>query len=85
MDDLNTLQSVSQSLGFSLPSPAYIAGVILFSLVGIAAFGYGRKTQRPRAKWIGLALMLYPYVVSSTLWMYLVGAALCAGLYFYRD
>ena len=80
-DELGLLQS----MGFTLPTPAYIVGVVLFSLIGIAAFSYGRKTQRPRAKWIGLALMLYPYIVSDTVWMFVVGAALCGALWFWRD
>jgi hypothetical protein len=33
---------------------------------------------------LGIALMLYPYVVSQTWLMYVVGVALCAGVYFDR-
>ncbi len=80
MDELAALQS----LGFTLPSPAYIFGAIVFGLVGMAAFGYGRKTEKPVTKWIGVALMVYPYAVSRTWLMYLVGLALCAGLWFDR-
>lgn len=35
-------------------------------------------------KWIGIALMLYPYAVSDTLLLYAVGGVLCAGLYVFR-
>ena len=73
---LNALDTAA-ALGFTLPSPAYIAGMILFSLVGIAAWRYGRLRGHPRTRWIGLALMLYPYVVANTLLMYAVGVALC--------
>lgn len=76
MDSLETLQT----LGFSLPSPAYIAGSILFGLIGIAAWRWGRRNERPRSKWLGLALMLYPYAIAQTWLLYLVGAALCAGV-----
>ena len=54
------------ALGISLPSPAYLIGVIVFSLVGIAAYYYGKRQGRNRMRWLGLALMLYPYVVWQT-------------------
>ena len=69
--------NVMQQLGLELPSPAYLVGAILFGLVGMAAWAYGKKMQRPTTKWLGLALMLYPYVITSTWLMYLVGAGLC--------
>jgi len=80
---MDTLESL-QSLGLTLPSPAYIVGSVLFGLIGIAAFRYGRKTGRPRSKWLGVALMLYPYAIPQTWLMYLVGIALCAGLWIDR-
>lgn len=55
MDTVSQLQS----MGLSLPSPAYIFGAILFSLLGVA-------------------LMFYPYVVTNTVMLYVVGIALCA-------
>jgi hypothetical protein len=70
-----------QSMGLTLPSPAYLVGVLLFSLVGMAAWWHGRKTQQRHIRWLGLALMFYPYVVPQTWLLYLVGAALCAGLW----
>ena len=81
MDNLNDLQS----LGFTMPSPAYLIGVILFSFIGIAAYMYGKSTARPPLRWVGVALMLYPYVVSETWLMYLVGVGLCGALYWYRN
>jgi len=73
--------SVIQSLGLSLPSPAYIAGSLAFGLIGFAAHRYGKRMERPRTKWLGIALMLYPYAIAQTWLLYVVGAALCAGLY----
>jgi hypothetical protein len=69
-----------QSFGFSLPSPAYIAGAILFGLIGMAAFAYGKRTERTRTKWLGVALMLYPYAISGTWLLYLAGVVLCVGI-----
>jgi hypothetical protein len=80
VEDLKALQS----LGLTLPSPAYIFGAVVFGLVGIAAYRQGKKAGRPRTKWVGVALMLYPYVISETLLLYLVGAALCVALYLDR-
>jgi len=34
---------------------------------------------------IGFALMVYPYFISGTFFLYLVGIALTAALYFWRE
>jgi len=81
MDEINALES----LGLTLPSPAYIAGAIMFGIVGMVAYYYGKKTSHQYVKWIGVALMLYPYVVPTTWLLYLVGFALCGACYYYRD
>ena len=80
---MNDLQEL-QSLGLTLPSPAYIFGAIVFSLIGFAAYRYGSKAQRKSTKWLGVALMLYPYAVSPTWLLYVIGFALCAGLFLDR-
>lgn len=84
MDDLNNQLQALESLGFTLPGPAYIAGAILFSVIGYAAYRYGKKASLQTVKWLGIALMLYPYVITDTVWLYVVGAALCFGVYLYR-
>lgn len=81
MDELKTLES----LGFTLPSPAYIVAAIVFGIIGFAAYRNGKKTARVKVKWIGVALMLYPYVISESWLLYVVGVGLCIGLYFVRD
>jgi hypothetical protein len=81
---LNDTLRALQSLGLTLPSPAYIFGVVVFGLVGIGAYRHGRRVGRPRTKWVGVALMLYPYVTPATWLLYLVGAALCLALYLDR-
>lgn len=81
MDQLQTLQS----LGFTLPSPAYIFGAVLFGIIGYAAYRYGKKSSLVYTKWIGIALMLYPYAISETWLLYIVGGALCVGLYLFRE
>lgn len=79
-------RQLATSLLGMMPSPAYIFGSILFGLIGFVAYRYGKKTGRTRAKWSGVALMFYPYLIGSdTRLLYAAGAALCALLYFYRD
>lgn len=77
--------SLLQSLGFTLPSPAYLVGVILFGLIGVIAYRYGKKNARNYVKWLGIALMLYPYLVPSTWMMYIIGLGLCGACYHYRE
>lgn len=80
MDNIKNLEN----MGLTLPSPAYIFAVILFSVIGYAAYRYGKKTEHTSSKWIGIAMMLYPYVVSETWQLYAVGSALAIGLYVFR-
>ena len=80
MDELSALKS----LGLELPSPAYIFGAVVFGLIGLAAFRHGRKSGRRRTLWLGVALMVYPYAVSATWALYVVGAVLCAAVWFDR-
>jgi apolipoprotein N-acyltransferase len=79
-DQLETLGA----LGITLPSPAYIVGAIVFGIVGLVAFVRGRRASRPRLRWLGLALMLYPYVVWQTWLLYLVGAGLTLAVWLDR-
>ncbi|MEO6352149.1 MAG: hypothetical protein ABIO19_11670 [Burkholderiaceae bacterium] len=80
MDELQLLETS----GFSLPSPAYLIGLFLFGIIGVAAYRYGKKASLRNTKWIGIALMLYPYAVSQLWLLYLVGVGLCVALYFFR-
>ena len=73
----------AQALGLELPTPAWIAGCILFSLIGMWAWYYGKVRQAPPIRWIGLALMLYGYVVSPTWLLYAVGVALCVAIWWH--
>jgi hypothetical protein len=81
MNDLSSLQS----LGFEWPSPAYLTGALLFGILGFVAYRAGKKQGKPRTRWLGLALMLYPYLVSNTWVLWAAGAALCAGVMLDRE
>lgn len=73
------------TMGFTIPTPAYLFGAILFSVIGYAAYRYGKRNELVHPKWIGVALMLFPYAISRTWMLYLIGAGLCAALYFFRS
>ena len=52
---------------------------------GFVAFIYGKKNKFFRPMIIGIALMAYPYFISGTFFIYLVGITLTAALYFWRE
>ena len=69
------------SMGLEMPSPAYLLGLILFGIVGYAAYRRGRKTGRQHLVWAGVATMVYPYAVTHTWLLWLVGCAATAWIY----
>ena len=76
--------------GIGLPQADDFSGpkifaYIIFGAIGFAVFVYGKKNKLVRPMIIGLALMAYPYFFSGTLVIYLVGIALTAALYFWRE
>jgi hypothetical protein len=75
---------LARAMGLELPGPWWIFGCILFSLVGLAAWRYGKAVGRPRIRWLGLALMLYSYVAGPTWLLYGVGIALCVAVWWNR-
>lgn len=81
MEELNSLQT----LGLTLPTPAYLFGAIIFGLLGLAGYRYGKLHARPYVRWLGVALMLYPYAISETWLLYVTGLVLCGAIYWFRD
>jgi hypothetical protein len=77
--------SALAAMGLTIPSPSYLFGAILFSAIGYAAYRYGKRNELMHPRWIGVALMLFPYAISRTWMLYLIGAALCAALYVFRS
>ena len=77
---MNELQAL-ESMGLVLPGACYIAGAILFGIVGMVVLRRGRKAKQSNLLWIGLALMLYPYAISETWLLWVTGAALTAVAY----
>lgn len=63
-------------------SLATILFAVLFGLIGLAAFRYGKKNGEPRQLFLGIALMAYGYFVSNA-WVSLgIGAVLTLLLFF---
>ena len=75
---------MAEDAGLTLPSPAWIFGCILFSLIGFAAWRYGKVSGRPPIRWLGVALMFYSYATGPTWLLYGVGIALCVAIWWYR-
>lgn len=69
----------------SLFTPANLLGSLLFSTIGLGAFIYGKKAGLWKPLVIGIALMAYPYFVSQTGLLYLIGTLLTAALFLFRD
>jgi len=60
---------------------AWLMWSALFGLIGTAVFLYGRRQRRAAPTLMGVALMVYPYFVSTTLGVVGVGALLLVGLF----
>ncbi len=65
-------------------SPSNLFAGLIFGSIGFVAFIYGKKIASFRPMIIGIVLMIYPYLISGTLFLYLIGIALTASLYFWR-
>jgi hypothetical protein len=57
---------------------------MLFGAVGVGFFIYGKKQGRGVPLVCGLLLMVFPYFVSSTLLLVVIGAVLMAVPYFVK-
>ena len=66
-------------------SAANLIGGFIFSGIGFIAFTYGKKMSNFKSMALGFALLIYPYFISSTVIMYIVGLLLCFVLYVFKD
>jgi hypothetical protein len=62
-----------------------LIGNIIFSGIGFVAFMYGKKQGQFQRMALGGALMVYPYFVTNTALMFLIGAALTVTVWYARD
>ena len=69
---------------FNFNPAALIVGGI-FSLIGMAAFVYGRRTDRIGMVLGGIALTVFPFFVGNPALIALIGIAIMAGMYFFPE
>ena len=74
-----------ESLGLVLPSPCYIAGAVLFGVAGYVFYRRGKATKQSGLSSTGVVLMLYPYVVSETWLLWVIGFFLCGWAYLHLN
>jgi len=63
---------------------AWLMWGLLFGSIGLGYFMYGKKQSAVVPLICGLMLMIFPYFVSSTLWLVVIGIVLIALPYFVR-
>ncbi len=64
---------------------AKVLAWLIFGLIGMAAFGYGRKQGRLKVLVIAGLLMIYPYFVDGAWALWLIGLGLTAALFVFPD
>jgi hypothetical protein len=67
-----------------MPTPAALFWGMLFGAIGVGFFMYGKRQSMMVPLGCGIALMLYPWFVTNTLLLILIGAALMVIPYFVR-
>ena len=65
-----------------MPTVANILGSLLFGSIGFGAFIYGKKQAEWKPMVVGIALMAFPYFISQTIALYIVGTLLSITLFF---
>ena len=67
-----------------MPSGAALFGSLMFGVIGLAAFLYGKRSVLIVPMVLGLALMGFPYFVFDTWLLYAIGFALTATCWYFR-
>ena len=57
---------------------------VIFGAIGLAYFVFGKKQQRFVPLFCGIGLMAFPYFVSNTVLLVIIGLALSVIPYFFR-
>jgi len=93
MPDAQTLNSVLNAYGVSASSVSGGGGInwgywmanIIFGIIGMCAFMYGKKEKSFRPMLIGISLMFYPWFVTNAFWTIITGIGLTAALFYWRE
>ncbi|GIU29845.1 hypothetical protein TUM4637_19880 [Shewanella hafniensis] len=65
-------------------NPVLLLWSLVFSLIGLGFFTYGKRQAAPIPLVVGLTLMIYPYFVTNLALFIAIGIALIALPYFMR-
>ena len=65
-------------------SEAFLLWGVVFGSVGLAYFVYGKKQRRFVPLLCGIALMAFPYFMSNTVLLVVIGLVLSVVPYFFR-
>jgi hypothetical protein len=65
-----------------MPTPSQLFIGLVAGAIGVAYFVYGKKESRFMPMLSGVALCVYPYLVSSVPWLCVIGAILLAAPFF---
>jgi hypothetical protein len=68
-----------------MPTPAALFAALIFGIIGLAAFRYGKKSSQWQPMVLGMALLAYPYFFSDVRLLYGVGVALTVALFVFKD
>jgi hypothetical protein len=68
------------SVGF-----ANLIGGLIFGSIGFVAFIYGKRMNIWKSMFLGIALMVFPYFIESTTWLFATGIFGTALLFFQRS
>jgi hypothetical protein len=63
---------------------AKIVAWLIFGAIGFVAFAYGKKMGSMQPMILGAVLMVYPYFVTGTWPLYIIGIALAVALSLWR-
>ena len=64
-----------------MPDPRYLVVAFLASSVGFVMLMYGRKQHRPLQLAGGLTLLILAFLVRDAVWLGLLSAAICVGVW----
>ncbi|MGA0899720.1 MAG: amino acid transport protein [Luteolibacter sp.] len=65
-------------------NPYNLLAGLIFGTIGWGAFIYGRRLELDKPKFIGVALIIYPYLISHHILVWVLGVALVGLIWVYR-
>jgi hypothetical protein len=68
-----------------MPSPEAIFAIIVFSIIGLAAFRAGKRDSEWKPMILGVSLMIYPYFITNVWWLWVIGGLLTVGWFVCRE